>query len=72
MSMTVALVMVEFFDTDRKSLGASNVLEIPAAACYWKTFSTELTPPARAREGTITIGIITHAGTIELDEIGQR
>ncbi|MGI6402256.1 MAG: protein-L-isoaspartate O-methyltransferase family protein [Thermoguttaceae bacterium] len=69
MSMTVALVMVEFFDTDRKSLGASNVLEIPAAACDWKTFSTELTPPARAREGTITIGIIDGVGTIEFDEI---
>ena len=69
---SVELARVEFFDKTRKSLGVNAVLEAPLTPCSWNEFSNEVSVPARAKEATITIGLIDGIGTVEFDGLEAR
>ena len=64
---TAELVRIEFFDRERKSLGAMSIVESALEPCPWKEFSTDVSVPARAREATLTIGLLDGIGAIEFD-----
>ncbi|MGN0930616.1 MAG: protein-L-isoaspartate O-methyltransferase [Thermoguttaceae bacterium] len=60
---------IEYFDKDRKSLGEGAILEIPLSDTSWQEFEVELSPPARAREAVLTIGLFDSVGTLEFDAL---
>ena len=69
---TAEIVRIEFFDRDRKSLDSTTVVETALAPCAWKDFSTDVSVPARAKEATITIGLLDGIGAIEIDGLEVR
>ena len=66
------LVRIEFFDKARKSLGASAVVEVSLTPSGWNEFSNEVSVPARAKEATITVGLLDAIGTVEFDALEAR
>ncbi len=69
---TAELVRIEFFDRGRKSLGATSVVESALEPCAWEEFSTDVSVPARAREATLTIGLLDGIGAVEFDGLEVR
>ena len=70
--MTAELVRIDFFDHSRKSVGSAVVVDVPLAPCAWEEFSNDVSVPARAKEATITIGLLDSVGAIEFDGLEAR
>ena len=69
---TAELVRIEFFDRERKYLGATSVVETALEPSAWEEFSKDVSVPARAREATLTIGLLDGIGSVEFDGLEVR
>lgn len=63
------IARLEFFDKDGKTLGTATVADVPMVLGDWRKFSSETSAPPRAKEATLTIGLLDSIGTIEMDGV---
>ena len=65
----VDVVRIVFWNKERKELGASTVLGVDSETTDWTEFQQEETVPAKTKEATIEIGVLSGVGTVWLDLI---
>lgn len=65
----VRLAVIEFSDKDGKSVGSVDLLTVSPSPTPWKAFSVDVDVPARAKEATLTIGLLDGVGAVEMDAL---
>ena len=65
-------VRIVFLDKERKELGESTILRLNKETLDWTEFQQDETVPAKTKEATIEVGVLTGVGVVWFDSIQAK